>query len=123
MCLHLHMAGVTKANFAGVFGQALKWAFTTYSIKMAFVATGAYPFNPAAITEQQMRMSLPTSTKSSFPLQQPSPIQAVIAAMGSHTATALQLSPTAFAGPSQMVDLGSPLGSLSFQNTKSRPGD
>ena len=113
----LHMAPVTKANFAGVFGRAFWCTFTSESIKAAFAATGVYPFNPAAITEKQMRVSLPTSTKSLFPLQQPSPVQAVIAAMGSYAATTLQLSPTAFTGPitgpSHITDLGSPISSPS----------
>jgi len=84
--------------------------------RLHFAATGVYPFNPAAIAEK-MTASLPTSTKSTFPLQQSSPVRAVIAAMGSHAATTLQLSPTAFtapvAGPSRVVDLDLPINSPS----------
>jgi hypothetical protein len=48
----LHMAGVTKANFTSVFRCAFKHAFTSDSIKAAFAATGAYPFNPDVISEK-----------------------------------------------------------------------
>lgn len=47
----LHMAGVGKGDFAGVFGQAFLRAFTPESVKAAFEATGAHPFNPGVITE------------------------------------------------------------------------
>lgn len=65
-------------------------------IKAAFAAMGVYPFNPDAISEDQMKASLHTSTKASFPLAQPSPVRAVIAAMGSFSATSLDLSPSSF---------------------------
>ena len=113
----LHMAPITKADFSSMFGCAFRCTFTSESIKAAFAATGVYPFNPAAITKKQMRASLPTLTKSTFLLQQPSPVRAVITAMGSYAATTLQLSPTAFtgpiAGPSHITDLGSPISSPS----------
>ena len=70
----LHMAPITKADFAGMFRCAFLRAFTSESINAAFAATGVYPFNPAAITEKQLKASLPTSTRSTFPLQQPSPV-------------------------------------------------
>ena len=121
------MAPVTKADFAGVFGRAFLCAFTSESIKAAFAATGVYPFNPAAIAEKKMTASLPTSTKSTFPLLQSSPVRAVIAAMGSHAATTLQLSPTAFtapvAGPSRVVDLDSPINSPSPTRRRGRDPD
>ena len=79
----LHFANVGKKDFARVFGQAYLRAFTPETIKAAFSATGLHPFNPNAITEKQMKPSLPTSTESSFPLPQPSLVQAIIAAMGS----------------------------------------
>ena len=89
-----------KKDFAGVFGQAYLQAFTPETIKAAFAATGLHPFNPNAITEKQMKPSLPTSTESSFPLPQPSPVQAIIAAMGSQPPTAFNLSPSHFVSTS-----------------------
>jgi hypothetical protein len=113
----LHMASITKTNFAGVFRHTFLCAFTSESIKATFAATGIYPFNPAAIAEKKVTVSLSTSTKSTFLLLQSSPIQAVITAMGSHAATTLQLSLTAFTapvtGPSCIVDLDSPINSSS----------
>lgn len=50
----LHMAGVSKGDFAGVFGRAFLRAFTPESVKAAFEATGVHPFNPGVITEKQM---------------------------------------------------------------------
>jgi hypothetical protein len=64
----LHMHGIGKADFAGVFGQAFLRLFTEDTVKAAFAATGVYPFNPDAITKEQMKLSLPTSTKASFPI-------------------------------------------------------
>ena len=40
-----------------------------------------------------MKLSLPTSTKTSFPILQPSPVQAIITVMGSHPPTSFDLSP------------------------------
>jgi len=90
----LHKAKVTKSDFAGVFGSAYLHSFTEDTIKATFSATGIYPFNPDAISEKQMKPSLPTSTKSTFPITQPSPVQAIIAAMGTHRPTSFELSPT-----------------------------
>jgi hypothetical protein len=92
----LHMTNVSKKDFAGVFGRAYLRAFTLETIKAAFAATGLYPFNPDAITEKQMKPSLPTSTESTFPLPQPSPVCAIIAAMGSRPPTQLETSPSHF---------------------------
>jgi hypothetical protein len=100
----LHLANVGKKDFAGVFGRAYLRAFTPETIKAAFAATGLHPFNPEAITEKQMKPSLPTSTESSFPLPQPSPVRAIIAAMGSRPPTALELSPSHFATVSTHTD-------------------
>jgi len=92
----LHLRNVSKKDFAGVFGRAYLQAFTSETIKAAFSATGLYPFNPNAIKEKQTKPSLPTSTESSFPLPQPSPVQAIISAMGARPPTALKLSPSHF---------------------------
>jgi hypothetical protein len=91
---NLHLANVMKASFAGVFGHAFLRAFTPDTVKAAFAATGVYPFNPNAIKEKQMAPSLPTSTKGTFPLPQPSPVRAIIAAMGAQPPMAFDLSPT-----------------------------
>ena len=89
-----HMWGVGKGDFASVFGRAYLWAFTPESVKAAFAATGVHPYNPDVITEKQMQPSLPTSTRGSFPLTQPSPVRAIVHAMGSHPPTSFELSPT-----------------------------
>src|SRR4051794_38543097 len=63
---NLHRDKVTKNALAGVFGRAFLRSFTPDTVKAAFVATGVHPFNPNAIREEQMKPSLPTSTKTSF---------------------------------------------------------
>jgi hypothetical protein len=95
----LHMVGVNKGNFAGVFEWAFLNAFTPESVKATFKATGVHPFNPEVITEKQMQLSLLTSTRGMFPLPQTSLVQAILKAMGSHPPTTLDLSPTAYGGP------------------------
>jgi len=80
----LHKTRVMKSDFAGVFGSAYLCLFTEDTIKAAFLATGIYPFNPDAISEKEMKPSLTTSMKSTFPITQPSPVQAIIAAVGTH---------------------------------------
>jgi hypothetical protein len=90
---------VRKADFAGVFGHAYLHAFTKDTIKAAFTATGVYPFYPGVITEKQLQLSLPTSTKGTFPILQPSPMHAIISAMGSHPPTTFELSPTTHSTP------------------------
>jgi len=99
MFKNLHKARVTKSDFAGVFGHAYLHVFTEDTIKTAFSATGIHPFNPNAIAEKQMKPSLPTSMKASFPLTQPSPVHAIIATMGSHPPTTFELSPTTHSAP------------------------
>ena len=69
-----HMRGVGKGDFAGVFGRAYLHAFTPEAVKAAFAATGVHPFNPDVITEKRLQPSLPTSTRGSFPITQPSPV-------------------------------------------------
>jgi hypothetical protein len=96
---NLHKRCVTKNDFAGVFGRAFLCAFTEETVKAAFMATGVHPFNPDAITEKQMKPSLPTSTKGMFPMPQTSPVRAIINTMGSQPPTAFDLSPTTHSGP------------------------
>ena len=88
------MTSVGKGDFAGVFGHAFLWSFTPESIKAAFEATGVHPFNPDVITEKQMQPSLPTSTRGSFPLTQPSPVRAILKAMANQPPTSFDISPT-----------------------------
>ena len=95
----LHRHSVGKGDFAGVFGRAFLRSFTDDTVKAAFAATGVYPFNPDVISDEQMKPSLPTSTKSSFPILQPSPVEAIITAMGSHPPTSFELSPTTHTAP------------------------
>lgn len=71
---------VKKADFAEVFGKAFLKAFTPGTVLAAFEATGIYPYNPTVITDAQMKPSLATSTKASFPLVQSTPVQRVMAA-------------------------------------------
>lgn len=83
-----HNRSVSEADFIGVFGTAFIRAFTPETITAAFEATGVHPFNESAISDIQMRPSLPTSTKGTFPLPQPSPVQRVISAFRRNTFTA-----------------------------------
>lgn len=101
----LHCRGVNKADFAGVFGRAYARAFNKDTVEAAFRATGVHPFNPDIITAEQMKPSMPSSTKDSFPLPQPSPVRAVIAAFRSQPPTLFDTDPSthsvsAAAGPS-----------------------
>ena len=82
---------VTKQDFTEVFGHAYLQAFDTEIIEAAFSATGIHPFNHDIITPQQMMPSVPHSVKGSFPLTQPSPVRAVIAANRTHPPTAFDV--------------------------------
>ena len=83
----LHRRAIDKADFCGVFGQAYVCAFTKENVEAAFAATGIHPFNPDVIKPKQMKPAEPTSTQSSFPLPQPSPVCALIAACQNHEFT------------------------------------
>jgi hypothetical protein len=90
----LQKSSITKADFASVFGRAFLHAFLDDTVKAVFAATGVHLFNPDAISEKQLKPSLPTSTKGSFPLPQPSPVRAIMAAITAHPPTSFNLSPT-----------------------------
>lgn len=75
----VHQRSISKGDFTGVFGKAYIRAFLPTTIKAAFEATGVHPFNANIISEEQMKPSLPTSIKGSFPLPQPSPVRRVMA--------------------------------------------
>lgn len=76
-----HGYGITKDDFAGVFGRAFLRAFTKLTIMAAFAKTGIHPYNPDVIADSQMKPSQTTSIKASFPLPQASPVRAVYAAL------------------------------------------
>lgn len=73
-------AHVTKTTYARVFGTAFNEAFDEETILAAFRATGVHPFNANIITEQQMKPSEVTSTRTTFPLPMPSPVRRVMSA-------------------------------------------
>jgi hypothetical protein len=99
-----HFRNVMKSNFTGVFGWVFLYAFTPNTIKATFTATGVFPFNPDIIPEKAMKPSLLSSIKGSFPLPQPSPIKAILSAMGSCPPTNFDLSPShQVTGPSHVV--------------------
>ncbi len=75
-----HRRKVAKADFAGVFGAAFIRAFTKENILAAFRATGIHPFNPSVITPSQMKPSEPASLQGSFPVEQSSPVKAIMKA-------------------------------------------
>ncbi|KAJ3499646.1 hypothetical protein NMY22_g19492 [Coprinellus aureogranulatus] len=73
-----------KSIFTYLFSRAYLASFTTVTVKAAFRVTGIFPFDPTVISETQMKPSLTTSVKGTFPLPQPSPVRAVMAAMAKH---------------------------------------
>jgi hypothetical protein len=83
----LHKRSVDKADFCGVFGRAFLRAFTKHNVEAAFAATGIHPFDPDVVKPEQMKPAEATSTRSSFPLQQSSPVRAIIAACQNHEFT------------------------------------
>lgn len=88
----LHKREVKKSDFTGVFGRAYLRAFTSDTVKAAFKATGVHPFNRDAITPEQMKPSVTTSVKGSFPLPQPSPVRAIMAVFCTKPPTAYDVS-------------------------------
>lgn len=50
-------------------------------MRKSFEITGIYPFNRDRITPDMTAPSLPTSISTIFPVQQPSPVKAIVAAM------------------------------------------
>ena len=89
-----HKGNVTKGDFTQVFGQAYIKSFTVESIRAAFEITGVHPYNPNVISEKQMKPSLTTSVKGSFPLRQPSPVKAVMAAFTTYSKDAFESLPS-----------------------------
>lgn len=99
----LHRHGVNKEDFLGTWGRAYNEAFTKENVCSAFEATGIQLFNPDIITSQQMKPEEVSSTRSTFPLPQPSPVRAVMAAFRNYNFTGAGLHPNSppHAGPSQ----------------------
>jgi len=71
--LHINR-GVNKEDFGKVWGGTLTSAFTGENICSAFKKTGIWPYNPDMITLEQMKLAEVTSTQSTFPLPQSSPV-------------------------------------------------
>ena len=85
---------VGKPDFLGVFGRAYNAAFTHDTVKAALKITGVVPFNRNAILEDQMKSSITTSVKGSFPLPQPEVVHTVMAAIDKNPPTSFSISPT-----------------------------
>ncbi|KAJ2929322.1 hypothetical protein H1R20_g7775, partial [Candolleomyces eurysporus] len=78
---------VDKNEFTYLFSRAYKSSFIADNIKAAFRVTGVHPFSRDMISEAQMKPSLTTSTKGTFPMPQPSPVHAVMAAFSANRPT------------------------------------
>ena len=68
----IHKHGVNKEDFYEVWGRAYLKVFTKENVKLAFAATGIWPFNPDVIMPEQMKPAEATLTCSTFPLPQSS---------------------------------------------------
>jgi hypothetical protein len=66
---------VDKTNFLAVYAEAHMKTLTESNIKSAFRATGVIPLNPDIVTTEMMAPSLSTSTRTTVPVQQSSPIR------------------------------------------------
>jgi hypothetical protein len=69
---------VQKTNFMHVMSDAYVRAFTPHNIQLAFRKTGVVPFDPTAISTKSLSIAIETSTQESLPIQQPSPIRAIV---------------------------------------------
>ncbi len=98
----LHQRGVNKEDFVEVWGDAYLKAFTEENIFSAFKKTGIWSYNADVISPEQMKPAEATSTRSTFPLPQTSPVQAVMAAFNHYEFTEAGLHPDSppQAGPS-----------------------
>lgn len=85
---------VSKKEFTSLWSRAYLAAFTSETILAAFCVTGIHPFSRVVITEAQIKPSITTSTKGSFPLPQPSPVRVVMAAFHANPLTAFATSPS-----------------------------
>lgn len=92
---------IGKGDFTGVFGKAFLKSFTPDLVVAAFKATGIHPFDPTVISESQLKPSLATSTKASFPLPQPSPVRRVMSAFRANPPTRFDTDPENLIPPSR----------------------
>jgi hypothetical protein len=83
----LHHRGVNKEDFVKVWGGAFLKAFTEENIRSAFKKTGIWPYNADVISPEQMKPAEATSTQSTFPLPQTSPVRAVMVAFNHYDFT------------------------------------
>lgn len=72
--------GVNKEDFAEIFGTAYNKSFCPNTVSAAFRVTGIHPYDPSVISEQRMKPSEVTSTRTTFPLPLPSPCRRIMAA-------------------------------------------
>ena len=84
-------AGISKSEFVGIWGETFLEAFTKKLVTSAFKATGIHPFNPAVVTETQMKPSLATSTTAHFPMPLASPVKAILTSLRSHPVTSFDI--------------------------------
>lgn len=68
---------VQKTNFIEVMSAAVVRTFTPENIHVAFQRIGVIPFNPKAISAEDMAPSIKQSCKAILPLRPSSPVQAI----------------------------------------------
>ncbi|KAF8160510.1 hypothetical protein BJ912DRAFT_891218 [Pholiota molesta] len=85
---------VSKKEFTLLWSCAYISAFEPDTISAAFRVTGVHPFCREVITEEQMKPSITSSVKGSFPLPQPSPVRAVMSAFNANPPTSFMVSPS-----------------------------
>jgi hypothetical protein len=84
---------VKKEDFTNVFSRAFARVFNPHLVKTAFRVTGIFPFDPTVISARQMKPAEATSVKGAFPMLQPSPVRAVMAAFRHQPPTAFDVDP------------------------------
>jgi len=84
---------LTKETFLSVYGTAHTRAVTEDTVHTAFCKTGAWPFNPDAVTKDMMAPSCDTSSQCHLPVPQPSPIKAIAKMMAALTISSPSPSP------------------------------
>ncbi|KIY43269.1 DDE-domain-containing protein [Fistulina hepatica ATCC 64428] len=87
-----HRRGIRKCEFAEVWGKAYLEAFTPSNVRAAFSSTGIHPFNPDIISAAQMKPSETTALMGGAPIEQPSPVKAIVNAFRSYQPTSFEIS-------------------------------
>ncbi|KIY48767.1 DDE-domain-containing protein, partial [Fistulina hepatica ATCC 64428] len=87
-----HRRGIRKCEFAEVWGKAYLEAFTPSNVRAAFSSTGIHPFNPDIISAAQMKPSETTALMGGAPIEQPSPVKAIVNAFRSYRPTSFEIS-------------------------------